>query len=87
MNHLKDYTPYEGILQLINQHGFDEIKNSMTKLFNEAMKYERSEVLRAGPYERSKARNGYANGFKDKKVKTRIGELNLRGAPFMNSWG
>lgn len=78
MNHLKDYTPYEGILQLINQHGFDEIKNSMTKLFNEAMKYERSEVLRAGPYERSKARNGYANGFKDKKVKTRIGELNLR---------
>ena len=78
MNHQTDCTPYEGILQLINQHGFNEIKNSLEKLFNEAMKYERSQALKAEKYERTSKRNGYANGYKDKKLKTRVGELNLK---------
>jgi transposase-like protein len=42
------------------------------------MKIERAEVLGAGPYERSEARRGYANGFKDKTVNSRLGKLQLK---------
>jgi len=41
------------------------------------MKEERQKYLRAGPYQRHEERLGQANGFKDKTVKTRIGEITL----------
>jgi transposase-like protein len=47
-------------------------------LVNEAMTLERGEFLRAGPYQRTDARRGHANGFKAKRVRTRLGELDLR---------
>ena len=50
----------------------------MTVLMNTAMVSDRSEYLGATPYERCASRSGYANGFKDKTVKTRLGELALR---------
>lgn len=46
-------------------------------LLNMAMLLERSQHLRAQDYERSDARTGYANGFKDKTLVTSIGKLNL----------
>ena len=42
------------------------------------MKIERSRFLGAEPYEQSSKRIGYANGFKDKGLKSRPGELPLR---------
>ncbi|MFQ5381531.1 MAG: IS256 family transposase [Dehalococcoidia bacterium] len=50
---------------------------AMQTLLNEAMKCERTEFLGAGHYERNEGRQGYANGYKQKRVKTRIGELDL----------
>ena len=44
-------------------------------LINTAMKAERSKHLKADLYERSDQRKGYANGYKPKTVKTRIGDL------------
>ena len=41
------------------------------------MKLERSAWLGAAPYERTPARRGWANGFKPKHVKSRLGELEL----------
>ena len=49
----------------------------LTTLFNEAMKVEREKALNASQYERSDERIGYANGFKDKTLKTRVGNLSL----------
>ena len=49
----------------------------MQLLINECMKLERQQVLGVGPYQRGEARNGRANGFKPKRVKTRVGELEL----------
>jgi transposase-like protein len=62
----------------------------MEILLNEAMKLERAVVLGAAPYERSPLRRGHANGFKDKPLKTRLGELRLavpqtRDVPFYPS--
>jgi transposase-like protein len=47
-------------------------------LLNEAAKIERSEALRATPYERAPERTGYANGFKDKTIHTRMGALKVK---------
>jgi transposase-like protein len=49
----------------------------MSTLLNEAMKLERSQFLEASPYERTSDRVGYANGFKPKRVNSRVGKLDL----------
>jgi transposase-like protein len=42
---------------------------------NAAMQVEREKHLQAGEYERTDERKGYANGYKPKTVKTRVGEI------------
>jgi transposase-like protein len=49
----------------------------MSLLINEAMRVEREQYLHALPYERTINRVSYANGYKPKKVRTRVGELSL----------
>ena len=39
---------------------------------------EKRKHLGVGPYERSEERVDHANGFKDRTLKTRVGELNLK---------
>lgn len=65
-------------LELLKDNGFDGLAEAVTVLMNAAMVAERSEYLGARPYERSETRAGYANGFKDKILKTRLGELPLK---------
>ena len=64
-------------VELIAAEGFDGLGEAMTLLINEAMIIERAKHLNAEPYERTDTRNGYANGFKPKKLKSRVGELEL----------
>ena len=65
-------------VELLKDNGFDGLAEAVTVLLNTAMVAERSEHLGAAPYERSASRVGYANGFKDKTLKTRLGELGLK---------
>jgi len=65
-------------VELLKDNGFDALAEAVTVLMNSAMVAERSEYLGARPYERTEERRGYANGFKAKTVKTRLGELPLR---------
>ena len=46
-------------------------------LLNEAMKLEREEFLGAGLHERTPDRRGHANGYKPKRLKSRLGELGV----------
>lgn len=64
-------------VELLKANGFDGLADAVTVLLNSAMVAERCEYLGAAPYERSAARVGHANGFKDKTVKSRLGELRL----------
>jgi len=50
---------------------------AMEVLFNEAMKLEREEFLGARSHERTETRRGWSNGFKPKRMETRIGALEL----------
>lgn len=73
----QDKTINEAV-ELLKDNGFDALADAVTVLMNTAMVAERSEYLGARPYERTDERRGYANGFKAKTVKTRLGELPLR---------
>ena len=78
------------VLELLAECGFDGMAQAIEILLNEAMKLERSAVLDAQPYERTPRRRGYANGFKPKTVRTRVGKLELavpqtRDVPFYPS--
>jgi transposase-like protein len=76
-HHVPDSTTITNVLEHLTEEGFEGMAAAMELLINEAMKLERSEYLGAGPYERSAERQGFANGFKPKRVKTRVGELQL----------
>jgi len=65
-------------VELLKANGFDGLADAVTVLLNSAMVAERSEYLGAAPYERCATRVGYANGFKDKTIKSRLGELSLK---------
>lgn len=47
-------------------------------LMNHAMQIEREQAIKAESHQRSPDRQGYANGFKPKSLKTRVGEVHLR---------
>lgn len=80
----------EAALQMIFEHGMDGLSEAFRILLNEAMVIERSQALGAAPFERTEDRTGYANGFKDKSVKTRFGKIRFdipqtRGVEFYPS--
>lgn len=65
-------------VELIAEKGFSGMAEAMQILINQAMLVERAHYLQLAPYERSEVRQDYANGFKPKQLKTRIGELLLQ---------
>jgi putative transposase len=68
------------LLEMIHQvteNGESGMLEAMRVLLNEAMKVERSNSLDADPYERNESRLGYANGYKNKTVNTRLGTMKL----------
>lgn len=62
-------------MEMIMQDGFEGLQEALCLLINEAMRIERSRHLGADAWERSEARQGYANGYKPKTVRTRLGEM------------
>ena len=74
---LEERVPRE-ILEALIEEGTEAFRKVLEKLLNLAMGVERSEFLGAEPYERTRQRRGHANGYKDKKIATRVGELELK---------
>lgn len=77
MTHEIESTTMDRILQPLIDNGFDGIGDVVQALLNSAMLIEREKALGAGAYERSDSRDGYANGFKPRSLKTRVGKLEL----------
>jgi transposase-like protein len=72
-----DYNAIEDVVKLLADDGFDALGEAIRRVINEAMRLERENHLGVGPYERSDARRGHANGYKSKTVQTRVGSLVL----------
>ena len=77
MDNRKEDNAYEQVMEIIIDQGMDGMGKAMTILMNEAMKAERAHILQAKAYERTPDRMGYANGYKPKKVKSRLGKMDL----------
>ncbi|MDA0657967.1 MAG: IS256 family transposase [Planctomycetota bacterium] len=78
MTHASQSNVCQSAVQVLTEFGFDGLAAALQLLLNEAMKVERSQFLGAAPYERTDQRRGHANGFKDKTVHTRVGDLELK---------
>lgn len=64
-------------VELFLEQGPEGIANALKLLLGAAMNLEREQYLKAQPYERTEVRAGYANGYKPKTFKTRMGALEL----------
>ena len=65
------------LLPLLTGASDNPLAEVLTVLLNAAMKFEREKHIGVAPYERDNGRNGHANGFKDRVVSTRLGQLNV----------
>lgn len=75
MTYAPDVNLPSEILQQIASEGLDALPELIRIVVNAAMQAERQQHLAVAPYQRSPAREGHANGFKPKTVKTRLGAI------------
>jgi putative transposase len=75
MTYQENFTLPAELTDLLIEQGFDYLPELIRILVNAAMQAERQKHLGVDPYERSPERQGYANGFKPKTLKTRLGEI------------
>jgi len=65
---------------LIDQE--DGLKNLLTWFLNLVMQFEAIEQIDAEPYQRVGSRKAHRNGYKERSLKTRVGELRLKKPQF-----
>jgi putative transposase len=79
------HTPIEQVLERLSEQGTDGLLEAVGILLDAAMLFERERFINAAPYERTSERRDYANGFKPKRLRTRLGELDRRIPQVRNS--
>jgi putative transposase len=75
MTYHEDFTLPAELLEQVQEQGLDVLPELFRVILNTAMQAERTEHLNAAPYQHTQGRNGYANGFKPKTMRTRVGEI------------
>lgn len=63
------------VVELLIEQGLDALPELIRVVINATMQAEREKYLGAAPYERTESRRGYANGYKNKTVTTRVGRI------------
>ena len=75
MTYQANYSVPNEFMEQIALEGLEAVPEMIRIILNMAMKAERQQYLGLGPYERSPERRDYANGYKDKTVTTRVGDI------------
>jgi transposase-like protein len=75
MTYRQDFTLPAELMEQVAEQGLEILPELIRIVINAAMQAERSEHLQAGPYQHTEERRGYANGFKTKTMRTRVGEI------------
>lgn len=75
MTHQSNYNLPEYALEELTRQGMEAVPELIRILLNNVMQIERAKYLQAEEYERTENRRGHANGYKPKRVKTRLGEI------------
>ena len=85
-----EHNPLQDAFAVLLDQGLDGAGEALRIMVDAASRIERDHFLQAAPHERSTERTDYANGFKPKTMKTRMGELTfavpqVRGGGFYPS--
>lgn len=75
MTYQANYTLPTELLEQIAADGLEALPDLIRIVINTAMRAERQQYLKVRPYERSAERQDYANGYKDKTITTRVGDI------------
>jgi len=75
MTYREDFTLPAELLEQVQEQGLDVLPELIRVIINTAMQAERSEHLKAEPYQHIAERQGHANGYKPKTMRTRVGEI------------
>jgi putative transposase len=75
MTYREDFTLPAELLERVSKQGFDILPELIQVIINAAMQAERQQYLKAEPYQHSEEREGHANGYKPKTVRTRVGSI------------
>ncbi len=75
MTAVTETTMLSQVSTILEDNGFSGVPACVEILLNEAMRIERSHALGAQPWERTDNRRGYANGYKPKTMRSRIGSM------------
>ena len=78
MTHYEKDTTIARVMDTLISNGMESMGEAFGILYNAAMEIERAQFFGAGRYERSESQIGQADGFKDKKINSRVGEIPLR---------
>ena len=77
MTYQNEFTLSEALLGQLSAGGLDALPALFQVLLNAAMQIERQKHLGAAPHERTEERTGRANGYKDKTLNTRLGQITV----------
>ena len=61
----------------IREYLDEQVREAVKQVLEEIMNAEAEELICAGPYERSESRRDHRNGTRKRKIKTRVGEIEL----------
>src|SRR6188474_3396713 len=75
MTYREDFTLSAELIEQVQEQGLDVVPELIRIVINAAMQAERSEHLQAAPYQHSEERQGYANGYKPKTMRMRVGDI------------
>src|SRR5512138_417132 len=75
MTYRQDFTLPAEIMEQVQAQGLEILPELIRIVINAAMQAERSEHLQVAPYQHSEERRDYANGYKAKTLRTRMGEI------------
>ena len=78
MTHQEESAVLEAVTAIMIEHGPAAMASACSIIMNCAMQIEREQALKAESHQRTADRQGYANGFKPKTIRTRVGEVPLR---------
>jgi len=75
MTYRSDFTLPAELMEQVAEQGLEILPELIRIVVNAAMQAERSEHLQAEPYQQTEERRGYANGYKPKTLRTRVGDI------------
>jgi putative transposase len=75
MTHQENYNLSSSTIEELTRNGLEAIPELVRVILNNVMQIERSNYLQAQAYERTEERQGHANGYKPKTVRTKLGDI------------